>query len=137
MDRKQGIAELSDLIERDKMHYTTFFIDEKKYRHLVFGTWDNLYIDTVYTTTLCQVFECKYNADNEEDPKHQHTGSQETFYQLCGTSTFSDGTVLLPGQTHIIPPDTPHKVSLSKDGKCIIIIHPPLPRLQLHLISGA
>ncbi len=130
MPRKQNIEELSVLLEQDKRLYNA------QQHRITMGTWDDLFVKTVYTIDLCQIFECIHNVNvHDEDIPHKHENSQELFYQLAGITTFDDGTVLLPGQTKVIPPNVPHKVTLSKDGKCIAILHPPLQDIKF-LIGG-
>ena len=85
------------------------------------------------TKHLCQVFELLNVTNGRQSyvPDHIHVDSDELFYVLEGTLTFSDGKVVRKGEIRLIEHGVTHGGNLSPDGKAIIIVHPPESDYQI------
>lgn len=125
MNRKHGIKQLQELVD---FHHVTMRGQDTE--HLInIGSWRAILLKNRLTGTDCQIFECTYDPDAVCDSgakEHAHPDSQEVFYQLVGETIFGDGIVLRAGEFRVIAPGVPHSCKTSKDGRCIVIIHPPL-----------
>ena len=93
-------------------------------KRILVGSWDCNILPNLNTTSSCQIIECVYSGSPGPMKEHTHENSTELFWQLTGTTTFSDGVVLHAGEHRIVPPKTLHSLELSEDGSVIVLVHP-------------
>lgn len=82
------------------------------------------FLHNPYTANHCQIIEARCSGLASSMAYHLHPDSKEIFYQIAGLTYFSDGQILKEGEIKIILPNILHSVSFSKDGLCIVIVHP-------------
>jgi len=115
-ERSLKIKELEDLIV------------SKQYDEIKMGGWDCIILNNFRSLTKCQILEGLSASNNvQTDELHRHENSVEFFYQIEGTTVFHDGQVIRSGEYRKILPNEHHSAHISKDGICILIIHPIEP----------
>jgi len=116
--RTKYINELGNLVFNNNVNKSILKKDQTNYYML----------PNLLTYKHCQIIEMVYDKDMNNCslvPKSNHSYSTKIFYVLTGQLEFDTGEIIKAGEIKIIAPNTNHKCKLSKDGKCIIIIHPP------------
>jgi hypothetical protein len=109
---KQQVDKLEDLVKKTDSFFHS-------------GSWKWCILNNRETLAECQIAEA-IDYDGKRTPMlpHAHLLSKETFYQVRGFTTFSDGFVLNPGEIKVINPGEIHSPSISPGGACIVIIQP-------------
>lgn len=116
LDRKEALERLQQIVTIDAVYMNA-------------PGWKLRLLDNVFTAPYCQIFEgihsTAFGGIQHDFGLHEHVDSKEIFYQVRGECTFMDGVTLHTGEMRMIEAGTKHSCSLSDDGVCLIIVHPP------------